>query len=1089
MLYYEGTVEDVTERVRAEAAEREQRTLAEALRETAETLNSSLDYGSVLEKILSIAGRVVPNDTATVILIEDGQLKIVGSHGYKERGLSPEKALSALNLQEPGNLKQIFESREPVVIPDVSAYPHWKMLPGTEWLRSNIGAPLIIQDSVIGFLLLDSETPGFFSPLHAQRLQAFASQAALAIENARLFEKTQQLAAFNQNIIQSMTEGIVIENGDGVFNFANPEALKLLGYTSEELSGMHWTDVIPADQQAIVQAADERRMRGEADRYEVDLLRKDGQRISVLVSGSPQFDADGKTNGTMAVFTDITERVQAEEVLRQSEERFRSLVEQSSDGIAIIDEQGSIIEWNQKNEQIMGLNRADAVGQSIWDVQYRVLPELIKNTAIRKQFKTDTLAFMANDKILVAKQMELDICHTDDIKRTIQMSIFKFNIDKKWMGCSISRDVTERRLMETSLRESEERYRTLVDQIPDIVYIDDISAGASKTQFVSPYIEQMLGFTPEEWIAGGYELWKECLHPEDRERVLAEYENAIQNDKMLNCEYRLSSKDGQIVWVMDRATLLHDEEDKPRSLHGMIHDITAQMKVETEIKQRVSELETLHENGLLISGLLEPKKIAQALVEVLEQKLDWHHVAIRQYHLESDHLELLALNQPGLSKAQMKKQVKHLNESIRTPDQGLSGWVVRHGQPVRCNRGLSEDPRYVDTYPGLNSGLYVPIRIGDRIIGSIAVESEDEDAFTEQDERLLLTLANQSAIALDNARLYLQLQQELKERSNAEEQVRKFNIELEGRVAERTAEIESAQHRFELAASAAGIGIWELKSGNVKVYWDERLHKIYGTSPGEFQPTITNWIDFVYPEDRLLVEEKRAQAIEEGTPYENEFRIVKADGSMRYISSRAIVLHDKEQKIKDMIGVDMDVTPIKLAEETLRMGNMELERALRVKDEFLANMSHELRTPLNAILGLSESLEEQIAGPLNDKQSKYLHTISESGHHLLELINDILDLAKIEAGQIALDMNKVNLQLLCQASTRMVIQMAQKKEQELTVEIDERIDLVWADERRLKQMIVNLLSNAVKFTPQGGRLGIKIQAEPSDNSVLNRGLG
>ena len=142
-----------------------------------------------------------------------------------------------------------------------------------------------------------------------------------------------------------------------------------------------------------------------------------------------------------------------------------------------------------------------------------------------------------------------------------------------------------------------------------------------------------------------------------------------------------------------------------------------------------------------------------------------------------------------------------------------------------------------------------------------------------------------------------------------------------------------------------------LKSGNVKVYWDERLHKIYGTSPKEFQPTITNWIDFVYPEDRLLVEEKRAQAIEQGTPYENEFRIVKADGSMRHISSRAIVLHDKEQKLKDMIGVDMDVTPIKLAEETLRMGNMEFERALRVKDEFLANMSHELRTPLNAILG------------------------------------------------------------------------------------------------------------------------------------------
>ncbi|HEY3475380.1 MAG TPA: ATP-binding protein, partial [Anaerolineales bacterium] len=177
----------------------------------------------------------------------------------------------------------------------------------------------------------------------------------------------------------------------------------------------------------------------------------------------------------------------------------------------------------------------------------------------------------------------------------------------------------------------------------------------------------------------------------------------------------------------------------------------------------------------------------------------------------------------------------------------------------------------------------------------------------------------------------------------------------------------------------------------------------------------------------------------------------------------------------------------------LSRANSNLARALRVKDEFLANMSHELRTPLNAILGLSESLGEQIAGPLNEKQQKYISTISESGHHLLSLINDILDLAKIDAGQITLDINKVDLRSVCQASLRMVKQLAQKKNQEISLEIDPGLGLMWADERRLKQMIVNLLGNAVKFTPENGKLGLEVHGDEEANqiaiTVWDNGIG
>jgi len=169
----------------------------------------------------------------------------------------------------------------------------------------------------------------------------------------------------------------------------------------------------------------------------------------------------------------------------------------------------------------------------------------------------------------------------------------------------------------------------------------------------------------------------------------------------------------------------------------------------------------------------------------------------------------------------------------------------------------------------------------------------------------------------------------------------------------------------------------------------------------------------------------------------------------------------------------------------------QLEVASQHKSEFLANMSHELRTPLNAIIGFSEVLTERMFGELNEKQDQYLKDIYASGTHLLSLINDILDLSKIEAGRMELESTEFHLPPAIENALTLVRERAGRRSLSLQTNIDDRLGQIQADERKVRQVVLNLLSNAIKFTPEGGR--IEVGAVPKDGfvevSVSDTGTG
>src|SRR4030066_299933 len=171
------------------------------------------------------------------------------------------------------------------------------------------------------------------------------------------------------------------------------------------------------------------------------------------------------------------------------------------------------------------------------------------------------------------------------------------------------------------------------------------------------------------------------------------------------------------------------------------------------------------------------------------------------------------------------------------------------------------------------------------------------------------------------------------------------------------------------------------------------------------------------------------------------------------------------------------------AHEELKELAAELKRTAQVKSEFLANMSHELRTPLNSINGFSEVLYDETFGVLNEKQKKYVNNVLTSGKHLLLLINQILDMAKVEAGKMKLALSNLLMKNLLNDISLLVADMVSKKKIEMSLEIAEDLPNIEADELKVKEIIYNLLSNAVKFTPEGGKIGLRASTRKADSEI------
>jgi PAS domain S-box-containing protein len=310
--------------------------------------------------------------------------------------------------------------------------------------------------------------------------------------------------------------------------------------------------------------------------------------------------------------------------------------------------------------------------------------------------------------------------------------------------------------------------------------------------------------------------------------------------------------------------------------------------------------------------------------------------------------------------------------------------------------------------------------------------------------------------------------------------------------------LRESESRFRLFVQATNDAVWDWDLLTNLFWWNEGVTTLFGYDRDEVGPDATWWTEHIHPEDQEGVLSGIYMQIDgDGKSWSDEYRFRRKDGSYAKILDRGYIIRDDNGKPVRIIGAKMDVSEQKRAQEeitklnesleqrvaertaqlaavneTLEERNREVERMTRLKSQFLASMSHELRTPLNAIIGFADLLQDGTSGAISEKQKKFVKHIQQAGRHLLDLINDILDLSKIEAGQLNFQPDNFSAEGALPEVLSVIKPLAMKKHIEVRTKLAPGLTL-FADRVRFKQIIYNLLSNAIKFTPEGGQVDVE----------------
>lgn len=600
------------------------------------------------------------------------------------------------------------------------------------------------------------------------------------------------------------------------------------------------------------------------------------------------------------------------------------------------------------------------------------------------------------------------------------------------------------------------------------------------------------------------------------------------------------NKNGNLYWVESTLIPFLDEQGRPFQYLAIRFDITGRKQAEQTISQQVEREKLLREITQRIRQSLNLQTIFDTACKEIRQVIQADRVGIFKFYPECNFDDGEFVAESVLEGFPSVVAIRVHNYCFGNNFSSLYSKGRFYAVDDIYNNGLTGCHSDILSQFEVRANLVMPLLCGEQLWGLLCIHQCGTTRKWQQSEiDLTQQLANQLAIGIQQASFYDQIQCELMVRQQTEariaiqlrrqqalgaiiQQIRE-SLDIDEILSTVTKQVKDIMHCdrvivFRLFANGESGIVEEAVSGEFPALngrnwknevWSPEILDCYWQGKPRIVPDVVDdiWTKCLveYSIEGKIKSKIVAPILQEIHTSENHrwvapgennklwgVLVVHSCGAKRlWQESEAQLLQQIAnqlaiaiQQAKLFDRLQQELTERQQAQQQLTernqqlaVSNEELARATRLKDEFLANMSHELRTPLNAILGMTEGLQEKVFGQINDRQLKALQTIEGSGSHLLELINDILDVAKIESGQIELDIIPISVAPLCQSSLAFIKRQALKKRIHLQTNLPHEVPDLLIDERRIRQVLINLLNNAVKFTPDGGRITLEVSLQ------------